>query len=149
MADDIYIPCPRCGAKNRVPGSKISQRPICGRCRAALVKAVGAAGPLEVTDHNFKDIVLSSPVPFMLDCWAPWCGPCRTIGPIIEQMAVDFGGRISVGKLNVDENPQTASRYGIQSIPTILFFKSGREIDRVVGAVPRAELERRLLSLLG
>jgi thioredoxin 2 len=83
-----------------------------------------------------------------VDCWAPWCGPCRIISPLLEQLASEYAGRLKVGKLNVDENPLTASQYAIQSIPTLLLFKDGQLVDRLVGALPRSEIERRLTSIL-
>jgi len=84
----------------------------------------------------------------LVDCWAPWCGPCRIISPLLEQLASEYAGRLKVGKLNVDENPLTASQYAIQSIPTLLLFRDGRLVDRLVGALPRSEIERRLTSIL-
>jgi len=84
----------------------------------------------------------------LVDCWAPWCGPCRMISPLVEQLASEYAGRLKVTKLNVDENPLIASQYAIQSIPTLLLFRDGRLVDRLVGALPRPEIERRLTSIL-
>jgi len=84
----------------------------------------------------------------LVDCWAPWCGPCRMISPLVEQLASKYAGRLKVAKLNVDENPLIASQYAIQSIPTLLLFRDGRLVDRLVGALPRPEIERRLTSIL-
>lgn len=148
MGDFTYSTCAKCGAKNRIPSERIGERPVCGRCKAPLSVADEGGAPIIVTDANFQTLVQQGRGLFMLDCWAPWCGPCRTIAPVIDGMARDYAGRMKTGKLNVDENPIAASRYGIQSIPTVILFVDGREADRVVGAVPRAELERRVRALM-
>ncbi len=93
-----------------------------------------------VTDASFEQDVLQSDVPVLVDCWAPWCGPCRMVAPIVEEIAKEFDGQIKVFKLNTDENPNVASQYGIRSIPTLMVFKGGQKVDTVVGAVPKATL---------
>jgi thioredoxin len=108
-----------------------------------------AAHPVMVTDANFAQEVEQSPLPVLLDIWAPWCGPCRMIGPIIEQLAGEFAGRVKVAKLNSDENQLTASRYNVRGIPTLLVLKDGKEIDRMVGVLPKQEILRRLEAVLG
>ena len=100
-----------------------------------------------LTDSNFADTVLKSDKPVLVDFWATWCGPCRAIAPTIEQMASEFEGRAVIGKLDVDENPQVAMQFGIRSIPTILFFKDGRPVDQLIGAVPKKALADRLETL--
>jgi thioredoxin 2 len=104
--------------------------------------------PVLITDNTFGDEVISHPGVVLIDCWAPWCGPCRIISPLVEQLASEYAGKLKVGKLNVDKNPLIASQYAIQSIPTLLLFKDGRLVDRLVGALPRPEIERRLTSIL-
>jgi thioredoxin 2 len=101
-----------------------------------------------VTDATFEAEVLRSPVPVLLDCWAPWCQPCRALAPTIDALARAYAGRARVAKLNVDENPATAARFAIQGIPTLLFFEGGRVQDRLVGVHPRPALEARLDAVL-
>ena len=101
------------------------------------------AEPIVVTDASFKDVIRDYPT-VVVDCWAAWCPPCRMIAPIIEELAKDYAGKIVFGKLNVDENQRTAGEYGIMSIPTMLVFKGGKLVDRIVGAMPRKALESRI-----
>ena len=136
------VVCPVCGATNRVPGDRLVQglAPVCGKCRAPL--PVGKPQP--VTDASFAQDVERSPVPVLVDAWAPWCGPCHMIAPVVDQLAAELAGRIRVVKLNVDENPRTAARFDLRSIPTLLVLKDGREVDRLVGVQPKREIARRL-----
>nr|2YJ7_A Chain A, LPBCA THIOREDOXIN [synthetic construct]2YJ7_B Chain B, LPBCA THIOREDOXIN [synthetic construct] len=99
---------------------------------------------IEVTDENFEQEVLKSDKPVLVDFWAPWCGPCRMIAPIIEELAKEYEGKVKVVKVNVDENPNTAAQYGIRSIPTLLLFKNGQVVDRLVGAQPKEALKERI-----
>ncbi|NJL01788.1 MAG: thioredoxin [Spirulinaceae cyanobacterium RM2_2_10] len=102
----------------------------------------------QVTDSSFKDVVLESNVPVLVDFWAPWCGPCRMVAPVVEEIASQYEGQIKVVKLNTDENPNIASQYGIRSIPTLMIFKGGQRVDMVVGAVPKATLANTLEKYL-
>jgi thioredoxin len=148
MAEARLVRCANCGTSNRVPLDRLAagQQPVCGRCKAPLAVDAGAddGRPLTVTDATFATEVEHSPVPVLIDVWAPWCGPCRMISPIVDQLAGDLAGRARVAKLNVDENPVTASRLNVRSIPTLLVFKGGREVDRIVGVQPKAEIARRV-----
>jgi len=103
--------------------------------------------PVELTDASFSEFIQKYPL-VVVDCWAPWCAPCRILSPIIEEMAHDYAGKIAFGKVNVDENPRVAMEYGIMSIPTLLIFKNGRLVDRIVGAMPRKLLEPRITRFL-
>ena len=107
------------------------------------------ASPVHVTDDTFEDVVLNADVPAMVDFWAPWCGPCRMVAPIVEDLAREYGGRAVIAKVNTDENVEVASKLGIMGIPTLILFKGGAEVGRVVGFAPRQTLEGHLQALLG
>ncbi len=100
--------------------------------------------PVQVQDSTFGDVVVQAATPFLVDFWAPWCGPCRAIAPLVEELAGEYDGRIGFGKVNVDENPKSATEYGIRSIPTLLLFKDGKPMTQIVGLRSRAELKKHL-----
>lgn len=146
------LTCPQCGAKNRVDDARArSQQPVCGRCGAKLsLFSTGGGGtgrggkPIEITDATFLTVVGQASVPVLVDCWAPWCGPCRMIAPTIDQLAAESDGRYLVAKLNTDENRRVAGEYRIDSIPTMLVFYQGRLVDRIVGLQPKQAIAARL-----
>src|SRR5262245_61753923 len=146
--------CLNCGARNRVDerAAKSSQ-PVCGKCGAKLGPGASPGGdgkPQVVTDDTFAREVIdaSSTLAVLVDAWAEWCGPCRIIAPILDQLAAESGGRYKIAKLNVDENPQTSQQFGIRSIPTMLIFKNGQLVDQIVGAVPKQVITARLRAQL-
>ena len=141
-ASGQVVKCPACGAMNRVSAHAGGKQPVCGKCKAPLPEP--QAGPVTVTDANFGSVVANSNLPVLLDLWAAWCGPCRMIAPTIETLAGEFAGRVLVGKLDVDANPQTAARFGVQGIPTLLILKNGSEVDRLVGVQSKEAITQRL-----
>ena len=104
--------------------------------------------PVEITDTNFAQEVENSDIPVFLDFWAVWCGPCKMIAPIVEELAGEYQGKIKVGKVDVDSSPGVAGKYGIRSIPTLLIFKNGKKVDEIVGAVPKPMITNKLNSHL-
>ncbi len=137
------VRCPACGQANKVPAMRTGKKAVCGKCGADLANRQLVT---TLTDANFRDAIAGSP--FVVDFWAAWCGPCRMIAPMLEQLA---GERPDVrfGKLNVDENPRTAAAFGVQSIPLLVFFRDGNEAGRVVGAVPKPQIEAAIQRYLG
>jgi thioredoxin 2 len=130
------LTCVNCGAKNRIrPSAK--GVPTCGRCGQALPWLVDAA------DASF-DTEADASVPVVVDLWAPWCGPCRFVSPILAELARDYRGRLKVVKVNVDDNPATARRYEAFSIPTMMLLRDGQPVDRIVGAMPKEQLVARI-----
>jgi thioredoxin 2 len=128
MADEL-IKCAHCGRRNRVPAAA-SGTPRCGNCHEPLQWIVNTS------DDGFAEVAEKSPVPVLVDLWAPWCGPCRMVSPALEQLATERAGRIKLVKVNVDESPRLQQRFGIQSIPTLMLLRDGKVIARQVGAAP-------------
>jgi thioredoxin len=126
------------------------EQPKCGKCGTPLPAEAEAGGnghPVEVTDATFKQEVLGAGAkPVLLDCWAPWCGPCRMLAPTLDQLAQESGGRYRIAKLNTDENPRTASQFKIDAIPTMLIFKNGQLVDRITGLAPKQAIVQKLAA---
>jgi len=112
-----------------------------------MTNTTSGSATLPLTERNFSEIVAATPL-LLVDFWAPWCGPCRAVAPVLEELARTEAGRVVVAKVNVDEQPTLAQRYGVQAIPTLIFFKDGRVVDTLVGAPPKAELARRLAAFV-
>jgi len=142
--ESVVYPCSACGGLNRILRARLRDDPTCGRCKERIFPR----RPVTVTDASWKREVEDSPIPVLVDFWAPWCGPCRAVAPVLEALAGERAGQVKIAKLNVDENPRLSARFGVQAIPTMIVFRGGREVDQIRGAVPKPELERRLARFL-
>jgi thioredoxin 2 len=134
----VIVPCPNCGQKNRTPYEKLNQTGQCGRCQNALMPP---SQPVDAdTEAHFNALMTQSPLPILVDFWAPWCGPCLRVAPEMEKVAASNAGIFVVVKLNTEALPQVGSRFGVQSIPTMTVFKDGHEVARTAGARPAADI---------
>ena len=140
------IACRKCGAKNRVEESRLKNSEAqCGRCGEKLVAGTKHTTPTVITDSSFeREVVHAKGGPVLVDCWAPWCGPCRMIAPVLDQLAAESNGQYQITKLNVDENPRTAAEFKIASIPTLLIFNDGKLVDRLIGVQSKQVIAERL-----
>lgn len=141
-ASAVIVSCPACGAKNRVPAAR-SGKVRCAACHVDLPWLV------EADDTTFDAVVGDASLPVLIDVWAPWCGPCRMVSPIVEQMSREFAGKLKVVKVNSDESPRVSQRHGIQSIPTLLLYRNGAEQSRRVGALPAPQLRQWVADAIG
>ena len=144
------VVCGHCGAKNRIDESRLATSEAkCGRCGEKLdgnaASSEQDSKPINITDQTFeREVLQTTGRPVLVDCWAPWCPPCRLIAPLLDQLAAESNGTYRIAKVNVDENPQISSRFQISSIPTMLIFKDGKLIDRLIGAHPKQTIAERL-----
>lgn len=136
----MIVRCSSCATENRVPAARLNQKARCGRCKSPI-------GPFSephpiTSSAEFGELIASSPLPVLVDFWAAWCGPCRTVAPELAKLAKQRTGALIIAKVNTEELPDVAGRFGIQSIPTFVLFESGREVGRASGAMPAGQIER-------
>jgi thioredoxin 2 len=135
--DKVQAECAHCGAVNRFPYARRNDDPTCGKCK----QKVFPRAPVVASDASWKRLVEDSPIPVLVDFWAPWCGPCRAVAPVLEQIARERGGKLKIVKLDVDENPRIAARHQIRSIPALKLFRGPLELDQQVGALPKDAID--------
>ncbi|KAB2912150.1 MAG: thioredoxin TrxC [Dechloromonas sp.] len=138
MSENLHVVCPHCAAVNRLPGARLGQQPNCGQCKQPLF----TGEPVELNAGTFDRHIGRSDLPVVVDFWAPWCGPCRTMAPNFHQAAIDLEPHVRLAKVNTEEEQQLAARFNIRSIPTLAIFSGGREIARHSGAVDLGTLKR-------
>jgi thioredoxin 2 len=145
----LTLRCGQCHAKNRVPAAKLHAGAKCGRCGAPLQHEEVLSGrPVLVTDANFTQTVLQSPLPVLLYAWAPWCSVCSGTGPAVDQLAAETKGKVRVGKVNIDANPALANQYNILSVPSFFIFDAGQLKDHLVGGIPKHDLMMKMAAYL-
>jgi thioredoxin 2 len=138
MSNSSHIVCPKCNAINRIPAARLGESPKCGKCHTPLF----GAAPIELTTANFNKQISRNDIPVLVDFWAPWCGPCKMMGPAFEQAAKQLEPSVRLAKLNTEAEQSIGAQYGIRSIPTIALFKNGKEIARQAGAMSTADIVR-------
>jgi thioredoxin 2 len=144
MSVKKQVVCPHCHSINRVPAERLADHPRCGSCHKPLFEAK----PLVLDESSFTRHIAHSDLPVVVDFWAPWCGPCKMMAPVFEQAAAEFDTRLRLAKVNTEAEPALSTRYGIRSIPTLVAFRGGREVDRLSGALPAPQLSAWLQKLV-
>lgn len=132
------VTCPKCNAKNRLPSDRLGDGPKCGKCK----KPIFTGKPMDVTAANVAAVLNHNEIPVLVDCWAPWCGPCKSFAPTFEQAAKELEPNVRLAKLNTETHQQVAGRWKIRSIPTLILFKQGKELARLSGAVGLPQLKQ-------
>ena len=132
------ISCPKCQSTNRLPSDRLKDKPTCGKCKSILF----LGKPQELTSANVAVVLNHNQIPVIVDCWAPWCGPCKSFGPVFEQTAKELESRFRFAKLNTEEQTQLATRWQIRSIPTLILFKHAKETTRISGALSQSQLKQ-------
>ncbi|HTZ41279.1 MAG TPA: thioredoxin family protein [Syntrophales bacterium] len=146
--DHVIIECPRCGTKNRLPRARINDKPRCGKCHAPLSVESYTVKPLETSDGTFAHDILAAVEPALVYFYSPTCPYCRMLSPVIDQMAVKFEGAALVARIDVTANPAMSAKYGIQGVPTLLLFREGKLLKRMVGVLSGDEIERNLKGII-
>lgn len=134
---NIILRCPACEQQNRLPVARLSERPRCGKCHEARL----LSQPIPVNEATLADLIRESRLPLLVDFWAPWCGPCRTVAPVLDSLASQRSGEVLFLKVNVDENQRASAQHKISGIPALVLFDAGGERDRLVGAHPQRQIE--------